>query len=138
MNYHLLDSWAILAFLWKEEPAASDVRQLLHLAQTDNEQRLLVSMINLGEVYYRVYREQSSSVALKTVETLHQLPLTFLSATDKRVMAAAKLKGQYTISYADAFAAAATLEFDATLWTGDPELIALGSLLKVNALQRQK
>ena len=137
MDYHLLDSWAILAFLWQEQPAANDVRQLLYTAQTDTNTNLLLPIINLGEVYYRVRQKQSLAKAESALALLQQLPLTVLSATDKRVMAAARLKAQYRISYADAFAAGAAIEFDATLWTGDPELLELTALLKLHPLARQ-
>ncbi len=46
----------MLAFLQAEEPAAMRVRQLLFEAQSQKA-NLYISIINLGEIYYRVGRE---------------------------------------------------------------------------------
>ena len=43
--------------------------------------------------------------------------------TARRVLAAARIKSDYTMAYADAFAAATAQGHGATLWTGDPELL---------------
>ena len=43
------------------------------------------------------------------------------------VVDAARIKADHPMAYADAFAAALTVAFDATLWTGDPELLVDGS-----------
>lgn len=39
------------------------------------------------------------------------------------VLAAARLKAVHPLAYADAFAAATAVHHDATLWTGDDELL---------------
>lgn len=62
--------------------------------------------------------------------------MRWIEATAPRVQAAAKIKASYRLSYADAFAVAATQGLDATLWTGDPELIALGDACRVEVLRR--
>jgi predicted nucleic acid-binding protein len=49
-------------------------------------------------------------------------------------MAAAHLKAGFSISYADAFAAATAQMHHAILLTGDPEFKALGELLQVEWL----
>ena len=57
--------------------------------------------------------------------------LRILGATRRRVLAAAHLKANHSISYADAFAAGLAQEFDAALVTGDPEFRGLGRSLRV-------
>ena len=47
-NRFLLDSWAFLAYLNLEEPAASRVKELLEAAKNGKAQ-LSISLINLGE-----------------------------------------------------------------------------------------
>ncbi len=47
---YVLDAWAILALLQKEEPAASRVKHLLQEKRKDSVD-LFISIINLGEVY---------------------------------------------------------------------------------------
>lgn len=127
MNNLVLDAWAVLALLQREEPAASHVRQLLQDAQQEK-LTLFMSVINLGEVFYRVGKVSGADVAHETISEIHNLSLTVLPATNERVFAAAGLKMHYSISYADAFAAATAIELNASLATGDPELTNLPNL----------
>jgi hypothetical protein len=82
----VLDAWAFLAFLQKEEPAASRVRRLL-LEGVDQKVKLLLSIVNLGEVYYRVGRSQGRGEADETLKAFSRLPIAVLPATDAIVMA---------------------------------------------------
>jgi hypothetical protein len=50
------------------------------------------------------------------------LPVSVKDATRRRVRRAAELKSKYAIAYADAFAVATAVEFNAILLTGDPEI----------------
>ena len=95
-----------------------------------------MSMVNLGEVYYRVGRVKGGAKAEETLESIRRLPLTVLPATDERVLAAAGLKRDHAISYAGAFAAAAAKEHSAVLVTGDPELVRLQGDVRVESLHR--
>lgn len=133
----ILDAWALLALLQREEPAASKVKSLVQQAQEERNLDLFVSVINLGEVYYRVGRKEGAIVAQETLEELRNLGFTILSATERRVFQAADLKRQYAISYADAFAVAAADEQKGILVTGDPELIQLDGVIQVDALSRK-
>lgn len=51
---------------------------------------------------------------------------------------ASGIKAEYSISYADCFAAATALKYDATILTGDPEFKKIGSLVQVEWLQDWK
>jgi predicted nucleic acid-binding protein len=132
----VFDAWALLAFLQGEEPAATRVRQLLQARQQSDGTRLFLSAINLGEGYYIIGRSQGEQEALKTLLDIQRLPLTILSATDERVFAAAGFKIRHRLSYADAFAAAAAAELKAILVTGDPELLALTSEIRLERVAR--
>jgi predicted nucleic acid-binding protein len=55
------------------------------------------------------------------LEKIRMLPIRILSISDQEVMAAAKIKAKYPISYADAFVVAQALQSRATVVTGDPE-----------------
>jgi len=132
----VLDAWALIALLQKEEPAAGRVHALISQAQADEQIRLLMSLMNLGELFYIVGRLQGNDEASQTVADIRQLPLTLLEATEECIFAAAWLKTNHRLSYADAFAAAAAQEFQATLLTGDPELIALADHLSVENLRQ--
>ena len=132
---HILDAWALLALLQREEPAATRVKQLLEQAQARHIE-LFISIINLGEVYYRIAKRKGETSARETLEQVLRLSLTALSATDERVWMAASLKARHAISYTDAFAAAAAAELDAILVTGAPELKALEGEIQLDALSR--
>jgi len=133
----VLDAWAILAFLQKEEPAASRVKQLMEDAEKGNVE-LFISIINLGEVTYRIGKLKGEDEAKETLDEIRRLPLTVVPATEEAVFSAAGFKMHYAISYADAFAAAAVEELGAVLVTGDPELEQLGSRIQMEKLQRNK
>lgn len=131
----VLDAWSILAWLQGEEPAAGRVRELL-LAGQSGEVDLAVTRINLGEVYYCVGRRKGRAEADRMLADLQRLPLRVLPAVDALVMAAARLKMEHAIAYADAFAVAAAQQRGATLVTGDPEMEGLGGLVTLEFIRR--
>lgn len=111
-----LDSWVVLRLLENTEPAASRVDEVLE------QQRPVMSWINLGEVYYVIARDHSEPEADETLRDLRpklSLDLPF----EARVVHAARLKAQHAFAYADAFAAATAIAHQAVLLTGDPELL---------------
>ena len=79
-NTFILDAWALIALLQQEEPAAGRVHTLLNRAQTDEQIQLLMSLINLGELFYIVSRLQGEDEARQTIADIRQLPLTLLQA----------------------------------------------------------
>jgi predicted nucleic acid-binding protein len=112
------------------------VKELLETAGQQPDNALFLSIINLGEVYYIVGRAKGLEEAEETVAEIGRLPLTVAPVDDQQVMAAAKLKAQFVISYADAFALATAVQLKAPLVTGDPELTALADLFPIEILTR--
>jgi predicted nucleic acid-binding protein len=110
-----LDAWAVLELLEGNESSASRVNDVL-------ERQPVMSWINLGEVFYVVKRDQGEDEALETVRDLRPKLRLELPSED-RVLDAARIKADYPMSYADAFAAATAAAHDAILLTGDPELL---------------
>lgn len=68
------------------------------------------------------------------IRDIRKLPIATIAITEERVWAAARLKADYPIAYADAFAAALTIELGAQLVTGDPEYRSLETNLPVKWL----
>src|SRR3989304_5184031 len=99
----VLDAWAILALLHREEPAATRVKELLQEAE-EGRTELIMSAINLGEVHYSLGRLRGRSEAKRMVDTIRGLRMAVVPADDELVMAAADLKVDHKISYADCFA----------------------------------
>jgi len=133
----ILDAWAILALMQAEEPAASRVRQLLEQAKADRVE-LFASMINVGEVTYIVGNAAGTPEAYRALDYIRSLSFRILAATDEAVLAAARNKIEHPISYADAFAVAAAQEHQATLVTGDPELLRLDGPVRIEMLSRNR
>ncbi|MBS1830809.1 MAG: type II toxin-antitoxin system VapC family toxin [Acidobacteria bacterium] len=126
----VLDSWAMLAWI-RDEPPAARVRQILQQADSGNV-RVLMIWINVGEVYYMLIRKQGQEVAEEFRSRLHTLPLELVLPEAADVLAAAELKSHRRISYADGFAAALACRERAALVTGDPELKEMTDILTVD------
>lgn len=117
-----LDAFAWLAWL-QDEPGAADVQRCLGDAERGHAD-CVTSIINLGEAFYRLVRvnRREQAESLWHMALRHRLPVSVKEATQRRVRRAAELKSNHAIAYADAFAVATALEFQATLVTGDPEI----------------
>lgn len=112
----VLDSWAVLRYLEDAGNAAGQVADLLQ------DERPLMSWINLGEVAYVLRRLHGEEEAVETVRDLRDV-LDARLPDERLVLDAARIKADRRMSYADAFAAALALTHDGVLWTGDPELL---------------
>ena len=123
MAHFVLDSYALLAF-FRNEDGAEKVEQLLNDAVTGKHQ-LYMTCINAGEVYYMSSRKDGVAKAEIAWKAIRQFPILLIDADLEFTLAAAKLKAKYSISYADAFAAALTIKRKATLITGDDEFDVL-------------
>lgn len=134
---YVLDAWALLALLQGEEPAAERVAELIR-AQAGGQAALSVSVINLGEVYYRVGKASGIPAAETVMADLREMELDVLPADETTVFHAARLKAFNRISYADAFAAVAAESQEATLVTGDAELQAVDWPFPVEFLRRDR
>jgi ribonuclease VapC len=124
---YVLDSFALFAYFDNEE-GAELVTDLLDRA---GEIRLNLSIINLGEFVYATERKHSPDEASRRLADLRRLPIVFRSASEKRVLAAARIKAKHPVSYADAFAIALAQELDATMVTGDPEFQSVEKIVDI-------
>jgi predicted nucleic acid-binding protein len=111
-----LDSWAVLAWLDGDEPAAAITQGAF------DDGRPWMSWLNLGEVAYQVERRHGAREAAAVVRRLRAV-VALDDVTPARVLAAAHIKAAHPIAFADCFAAATAVAHDATLYTGDPELL---------------
>jgi predicted nucleic acid-binding protein len=121
MATKVLDSWALMAFL-HDEPAAAEVERLL-LQAADEKHKLLLCVVNWGEIYYSVARAEGEAVAEQKAADLATLAIDLVPVDDDLKLAreAAKLKATKRMAYADCFAAALAKTRNAELVTGDPE-----------------
>ena len=115
----LLDTFAVLAWL-QDEPPAAQVDSLLAGVRRGKAE-LLMTLINLGELYY-ILRRSLSAVEVRTlVDQLLSIPITVVPISEELVWAAAEIKAANPLSYADCLAVAAAQSERARIVTGDPE-----------------
>lgn len=135
MAVKVLDSWALIAF-FEDEPAAEQVEQLLVKAEAGT-QKLLLSVVNWGEIYYNTMREVSQETAEQTAKEMAGLTIELVGVDDKNlelVRQAAIYKATRKISYADAFAAALAKIRNAELVTGNREFRVVEDEIKIGWL----
>jgi len=133
MAAKVLDSWALLAF-FKGEPAGLAVENLIHKAMAE-EIRLLLCVVNWGEVYYGMWRAGGRTAAESVADDLSRLPLDLVEADLSLSRQAAAYKATNKMAYADCFAAALAKTRNCELLTGDPEFKALEKEIRIRWLK---
>jgi len=123
----IFDAFAVLCWM-QEEPGSSYINHLMEEAE-EEAVKINISAINVGEIFYRLHRTAKSKVAVSFLSDIKSkvFPWQVVPATNARVWESAKLKGEYKISYADAFAIALAGKTGGEIVTRDPEIIAVCS-----------
>ena len=132
MALKVLDSWALIAY-FEDEPAAEQVEQLLVKAEA-GVHKLLLSVVNWGEIYYNTMREISQEAAEQIAKEMAGLTIEIVGVDEKNlelVRQAAIFKATRKFSYADAFAAALAKIRNAELVTGDREFRQVEDEIKI-------
>jgi predicted nucleic acid-binding protein len=133
MATKILDSWALMA-LFNSEPAADAVEKILEQASAERH-KLLMSVVNWGEIYYSVRRGASAEMAEQKVREIAAMPIELVAADLHQTHQAAIYKATKKMSYADAFAAALAKIKNVELVTGDAEFKAVEKEIKINWLK---
>lgn len=126
----ILDSWAVLAYL-EDESAGPKVADLIGDAH-EHGIPLLMSVVNVGEVWYILAREVSETEADKAINGLRLLGIEFVDADWKLARVAGTFKARHRMSFADCFAAALAREHKAELVTGDKEFKQIEGDVKIS------
>jgi ribonuclease VapC len=136
MATKVLDSWALMAFLL-DDPAAEEVEKLLVKAAEDKH-KLLLCVVNWGEIYYSIARTDGEAVADQKAAELGTLAIELVPVGDdlELVREAAKLKASKKMAYADCFAAALAKLRNVEVVTGDPEFKEVEGEVKVAWFQK--
>jgi len=122
---------------FENEPGAERVEQILQDVK-EGKARAFISIINLGEVVYNTERKHGLNKAQDTLALIQEMPVEVLPADDQTVFAAAHIKANHPISYADAFVIVAAQKLDGIVMTGDPEFRDVTELAKIEWLKRRK
>jgi predicted nucleic acid-binding protein len=133
----VLDAHALMV-LFNDEPGAEDVEKILLKAESGNP-RLLMSVINWGEIYYSIIRGASQEIADSKAHEIAgmRIELVPVDAGDlELIRQAAVFKATKKMSYADCFAAALAKIRKAELVTGDRDFKTVESDLKIHWLPK--
>jgi len=131
----VLDSFALIAY-FEDEPGADDVETLLQQAEKADIQ-LLMSVVNLGEVWYTVARAYSPETADEKWREIQGMAIKIVDADWGITLEAAQFKARWKMAYADCFAAALAKKNNAELITGDPEFKQLSGQVKIRWLPKK-
>jgi ribonuclease VapC len=130
---YVLDSFTLISY-FEDSSGADKVEEILTLSK-NNKVELLLSLINLGEIYYIIHRERGNEAAERILFVIDELPIEVTGIEIGITIEAAKIKAANSISYADSFAAALALQKKATIVTGDPEFQKIESIVPILWIQ---
>jgi predicted nucleic acid-binding protein len=129
MKRIVLDASALMTFS-ANRPGAEKVEQLIQLA-VDGRRELLMCIVNWGEVYYSVWRDQGAGFARHFLAQMAQLPIHFVPADVELARHAAEFKANFNLPYVDGFAAALAVQRKATLATSDKDFAHVQNKLDI-------
>ncbi len=126
----VLDSYALLAYLNREK-GFHKVRKVLSEAQA-LEADVLMNQINVGETYYILHRKRGLDKAEYFLETIMAgLPIVQVPNDFDNVIGAARIKAEYSLSFADCFSIQTAKQENAAVITGDPEFKRVEHLVDI-------
>jgi predicted nucleic acid-binding protein len=116
---YLLDTSALLTFSG-DEPGAGAVGALLAKGRR-GEVQLYLSFLSAMEAGYKAYQARGEDGLATLLASLQQLPITRVDVSDELIALAARMKGMYRVSLADAWVLATAKQLNAILVHKDPE-----------------
>jgi ribonuclease VapC len=125
----LFDSHALLK-LFQREAGHEKIVRLLEQARRAGIPKYL-NAINLGEIVYSTKRAFGDQKKIEVLAHIERLGFTVLPIPNDLIFRAAEYKAEFSLSFADGFALASSVEHGAVLITGDPEFRAVEHLVKI-------
>lgn len=129
---YVLDSFALLAY-FQDEAAADDVEKLLVGAQ-QGRVRLAISVITIGEVFYRTVRQFGMNRAEEVLGCLEEYEIDVVDVDRRLALSAARIKGSHGMGYADCFVAALARRLGGRVVTGDPDFRRVEGMVPIEWL----
>jgi predicted nucleic acid-binding protein len=126
----VLDTHGLLVFL-EREPGFEKVKSLF-VAALEEDNNLLMTSVNFGEVYYIVLREFGEKKVNEVEKIIQTLPIEIVDVDMQLAREAARFKAMKKISYADCFTAALAKLREGEVVTGDKEFKALEGEVKIS------
>jgi predicted nucleic acid-binding protein len=120
----ILDSWPFVENILRKV-RVHRLDELLERA-SKSEMLLLMSEMNLGEVFYLVAKHKGDTeLAESVLATILRLPIQIVPVATGMVLRAARLKAERQLSYADCFGALLAIDNHAPMLKGDPDFLKL-------------
>jgi predicted nucleic acid-binding protein len=116
--------------LLQKRPGADQIERLVKQAAA-GEIRILISIINWGEVYYVIWRNRGLAAAENVLLQIADLPIHVVNTDSELTKLAASFRVRHNLPYADGFAAALAQEQNATLVTGDRDFAPLEKSVRI-------
>jgi predicted nucleic acid-binding protein len=132
---YVFDAFALLAY-FKDEPGAARVEELLLNASAGTDE-LFMTVVNKGEVLYRIYQDRGREEPADALAAMGAWPLTFVEVNESLALRASGMKALYRLGYLDCFAATLAEDLGASLVTGDPDFQAIEWFLPIEWLPQQ-
>ena len=129
MKSSVLDSYAILAFLFQERGHDKVVALFEEAAESDK--TLLIAAPNWAEVRYMIERKVGIAQWQEVRAKLLGLPIEIVPVDQELAEMAGEIKAHKKMSLADCFAAALAKQQKAKIYTGDPEFRAVEHEAKI-------
>lgn len=129
---YLLDTSALLTFSG-DEPGANTVGLLLAKGRRGAVQ-LYLSFLSVMEAGYKAYQARGEDGLAALLASVQQLPVTRVDVSDELIALAARMKGMYRLSLADAWILATAKQLDAILVHKDPEFEQAAAEVQLQAL----
>ena len=108
-----LDAYAPLAY-FQGEASVVAIRRLSRKAERGRTE-LHLDLVNLGEIYYIIYRQRDEDTANQKYAEIRSGPIVLHDVSEPILLTAGRLKAEYAISCADAFAASTAITTD-SVW----------------------
>jgi len=125
----VLDSYAVLAFLFKEK--GHEIVLGLFEEALEADKKLPIASPNWAEVRYMVERKAGAGRWADVKAKLLGLPLDIIEADQELAEVAGEIKAFHKMSLADCFAAALDRLKKAEIYSGDPEFRAIEAEQKI-------
>ncbi len=129
MKSSVLDSYAVLAFLF-QEPGHEKVVALFEKA-AESDKTLLLAAPNWAEVRYMIERKVGITRWQEVRARLLGLPLEIVPVDQELAELAGEIRATNKMSLADCFAAALAKQRKIDIYTGDPEFRAVESEIRI-------
>jgi predicted nucleic acid-binding protein len=121
----VFDAFPLLV-LYRKQTGWERIRDVLDEA-VDARFSHFVSLINVGEVYYTLFRDHGAKAGEDGLERIRTFPIEIVSPSYDQMLQASRFKAGGGLSYADCYTAALAIERGIPVLTGDPEFSVVES-----------